>query len=138
MDERGCVLKIKGHATSTMQAYWRKAVLENCKYTCAVCGNKWPASELEAHHLVARHYRALRYSWKNGVAVCRGKCHSVADERSGTAAILRDWPHTQYLENMVRDFRTYKEYLNFCGITERVHTTGQLVELKDMAKKEVK
>jgi len=127
---------IKGHSASTMVAWWRKAVLANCDNTCAVCRNKWPSDQLEAHHLVSRHNRILRYDWRNGVAVCRGPCHTLADTRSGTASILKVWPHAKYLTETVEQYRTYKEYLKFLLISERAHTRGQLTALKIIAKGE--
>jgi len=128
-------MKPKGTSVASLNSWFRRAVLANCNYTCAVCGNKWPASELEAHHLIGRHYRALRYDWRNGVAVCRGACHSIADERSGTAAILRGWPHAQYLEDMVKVYRTYRAYYQAVGVTEKAHTVCQLIELKEIARR---
>jgi hypothetical protein len=55
----------------TLQAYWRKAVLKEWHYHCALCGT---SDNLQCHHIVKRLYKVLRNDWRNGIALCV-KCH---------------------------------------------------------------
>lgn len=133
-DWRGVLMKLKGHSHSTMTKWWRAAVIEHCRYTCQVCGRECAADELEAHHLVAKSYRGLRYNFRNGAAVCRGACHTIADMRTGTSMILKKWQYTGFLESMVMSYRTYPEMLKGIGMKEKNHLYVQLAELKVIAK----
>ncbi len=120
----------------TMQRWWRRAVLTVHKNKCAVCGRIREPEELECHHLVKRRYRILRHDDRNGVPVCKGKCHSYADTTAGTAEILSKHKWADYLNSVVRDFRTVKDYLVQKGITQKQMDEKSLEELKTLWEKQ--
>ena len=117
----------------TMQVWWRRAVLRANQNTCAVCGKVRPDNELECHHLVKRRYRLLRHDWRNGVPVCVGECHRYADTTTGTAGILSAHKWGEYLGEMVRKYRTVKDYLIDNGISQAQMDAASLDELKTVA-----
>ena len=45
---------------------WSLAVRIDWNHRCAACGNP----EVQAHHLLPRHYTATRYELRNGIALC--------------------------------------------------------------------
>lgn len=101
-------------------------------HKCAVCGRVRPASALDAHHLVKRRYRLMRNDWRNGVPVCRGKCHQEAERITVTNKIIEEYSRRDYLE-WKRRFKTVKDYLVNRGITMDEFERSTLEELKIVA-----
>ena len=101
---------------------WRTAIYKKFGNRCAKCG----AANVEAHHIVRRNKKVLRWDIKNGIALCPD-CHRWADTLEG-----RQWiypkVHIEYLQAQERktlkdlpisadEFRveaakTLKEYVN--------------------------
>jgi hypothetical protein len=117
----------------TMQIWWRRAVLRKHHNICAVCGRVKPDNELQAHHLVKRRYRLLRHDWRNGVPVCAGECHNYADTTTGTSEILGRHRYGPYLGDIVRTYRTVKDYLTEQGMALAAYDQRTLDELKTVA-----
>ena len=114
-----------------MQRWWRKAVLIKGLHRCAICGRCRPADELDAHHLIRRRYRALRHDWRNGVPVCRGECHIIADQNS--AKLTAQSPHWEHIDQVMK-FPNSREYLRDRGMTLREFDSAMLILLKKIVK----
>jgi transcription elongation factor Elf1 len=52
-------------------AEWRKQVYERDKFTCQLCGNM---KSINAHHVMGKASKRMKYSVLNGVVLCAG-CH---------------------------------------------------------------
>ena len=94
--------KTKGLSDSTLHALWRKAVRAQGQNRCIICG-AW--GQLECHHVIHRRYKLLRWDWRNGVPVCPGVCHDMAD-REGVGIAGDYAPHLRAVARV-----TFKQYL---------------------------
>lgn len=61
----------KGRLREMADSLWSMAVRDDWAWKCAVCG----AGKVEAHHIVPRQHFAVRYSLRNGIALC-AHCHN--------------------------------------------------------------
>jgi hypothetical protein len=66
---------------------FRQAVLKKHDRRCVFCGND-NIAELDAHHIVHKRHRVLRWDWRNGVPVCRQKCKNGVDKNHDYADTL--------------------------------------------------
>jgi len=67
---------------------WSKAVKERDRYTCrAVFPGCTFRGRVEAHHIVGRQHKMLRYCFLNGIAVCPN-CHSKFERQPWVAKML--------------------------------------------------
>lgn len=64
-----------------VRSKFRKLVFERDDYTCVVCSSKRPASLLNAHHIMDRHFFDNGgYVLENGITVCEEKCHMILEQ----------------------------------------------------------
>ena len=98
-----------GLSDSTLSALWRKVVLHVHHNTCVVCHG---GGTLQAHHIIHRRYKILRWNWRNGVPVHAGDCHETANLQGIYAAppVWRD-----YL--MEKSCQIHKQYLMEHGMS---------------------
>jgi len=75
---------------------WRAAIFKRDQGKCRCCGKKVKKTlELiplrgEAHHLVSRAHKALRYDVRNGILLCHFPCHHhVTNGKLGIAQPAR-------------------------------------------------
>lgn len=120
--------KKKGLSDATMQRWWRRAVLAYHSNTCAVCGRVRADCDLECHHLIKRRYRILRNDYRNGVPVCKGECHRIADNNSGW--LLAKHPFKDYITRITSTYITVKDYLIDWGMTLAEFDAQTLEDLK--------
>lgn len=99
-----------GLSDSALMALWRKAVLSHYGNRCIICGG---GGTLEAHHVIKRRYKLLRYDWRNGVPVHHGDCHATADRMGVYAAPSA---HQDFLLAMAR--ATFKQYMSEVGLSD--------------------
>lgn len=71
---------------------WAKAVLARDDYTCQMCGRA--DVRLEAHPIVSRQVRELKYKTDNGIALCV-ECHDKWHRVKGIEAAIRRFVHTE-------------------------------------------
>jgi hypothetical protein len=115
---------------STLQRYWRKAVLAYHRNTCIICGLRKPDEELECHHIARRRIAFLRHDYRNGVPVCH-ECHKIAHTKKGEQIIARKHEFYEYLldhENI-----RIKDWLQQTGQSRDEFLLGELKELKEVA-----
>ena len=98
-----------GLSDSTLSALWRKVVLHVGRNTCVICGG---GGTLQAHHVIHRRYKILRWDFRNGVPVHAG-CHETANMQ-GVYAAYPVWQ--DYL--MERSRWLYKQYVTERGMSE--------------------
>lgn len=99
-----------GFSDSTLSALWRKAVLRVGSNTCVICGGR---GTLQAHHVIHRRYKVLRWNWRNGVPVHAGDCHETANQM-GIYVAPPVWQ--DYL--VERSRRVHKQYITEHGMSE--------------------
>jgi hypothetical protein len=99
-----------GLSDSTLSALWRKVVLHVGNNTCVICCE---GGTLQAHHVIHRRYKMLRWDWRNGVPVHAGDCHETANTQ-GIYAAYSVW--RDYL--MKRSRWLYKQYVTERGMSE--------------------
>ena len=99
-----------GLSDSTLSALWRKVVLRVHRNTCVVCHG---GGILQAHHIIHRRYKMLRWDWRNGVPVHANGCHETANQM-GIYAAYPTW--RDYL--MERSRWLYKQYVTERGMSE--------------------
>lgn len=77
---------------------WRKIIYKNYGYKCAVCGK---ANQLNAHHIVTRSNKNLRWDVKNGIALCPDH-HTLSAKLSAhkTPNEFREWLNANYPNNV--------------------------------------
>jgi len=46
---------------------WRKKIMEKFDYTCAFCPE---TKRINAHHIIPRSFKELRWNVENGIALC--------------------------------------------------------------------
>jgi uncharacterized protein YlaI len=113
---------------------WRTAVYHEWGRICAICHRREP---LEAHHIVPRAHRLLRYARINGIPLCP-ECHRVAKKEVGRqkiAALLgsTDWKILEIVEQMnLKDFlkdecMTREEYYESCADSLKRFINGEYV-----------
>ncbi len=56
----------KGRLRDIADRLWSRAVRDDWDNRCAACG----ALKCEAHHLIPRQHQAIRYTLRNGIALC--------------------------------------------------------------------
>ncbi len=83
---------------------WRKIVKTRAENKCECCGIK---RYLNAHHVVGRRNRSLRWNISNGVALCP-KCHTFSSTFSAhqTPTIFSEWIIRNRGENWHEDLIT--------------------------------
>ena len=80
--------------TMTYRA-WREAVFRRDNYECQRCHKRFPAEELEAHHIKPFSIAPeLQFSVENGLALCH-ECHVKTDSYGRRAKILKRYNHEQ-------------------------------------------
>lgn len=101
----------KAPSLSTLSRLWRKAILKKSRNVCIICGKYQPDHCLEAHHIIHRSQSGLlKWDVRNGVAVCKGRCHQVAGTKWGEKAIAEKIG--EVYDILVETSRkTLKEYL---------------------------
>ena len=119
----------RGVTDRTMQRWWRRAVLVKNFHRCAVCGQVKPSESLECHHLIRRRYRVTRHDWRNGVPVCAGECHSIADRTS--AELIAQSRHRDYLVAR-KQIGTIKKYLSSQKMSLQQFDAATLEKLKEI------
>lgn len=78
--------------TAKLDKYWRVAIKDRDKF-CQVCGN---TNSLNAHHIVGRRNRMLRWDLLNGVLLCAG-CHTFKTKSAHQDPIwFSDWFSNKY------------------------------------------
>jgi hypothetical protein len=113
---------------STLDRYWSKAVKKMWNYRCAVCGS----TSIQAHHVVRRSKRVLRWDFRNGIALCP-ECHAWAHTTAGRMRVemlmpmaylaeldvpLVDYCHEheltrdEFRQEKLKELKELKEYLN--------------------------
>ena len=101
---------------STLQKYWRQAVLKRNHNTCIVCGIIKSSGYLECHHIIRRGHRVTRHDSMNGIPVCVGECHRKAHTERGKADIRTKLgeTHMDYLYEkeaiFIKDYRAALEH----------------------------
>lgn len=75
---------------------------------CARCGS----THIQAHHIVRRGKKVLRWDIKNGIALCK-KCHNWMDTLEGTRWSYKQVDYEYLLGNDI----TLAEYIAQNGIT---------------------
>ena len=118
----------KKPADSTLNHWFRKAVLQSYHSRCGICGLPWQAGALEAHHIIKRHRKLTRWDWRNGIPLCV-ECHALAHTKKGELFISRRHPYYDDLVNMEQV--KYKDYLLTTGLTENEFRGKLLKELKE-------
>ena len=112
---------------------WRKVILLKYNNRCAFCGFPGP---LEAHHIVKRRNKILRYDSENGMALCSA-CHREADLIEGrvrVAEIVGEDCYYNYLAFYER--MTYKQYLFENCMSDNEFLITQKEELKKLIKED--
>lgn len=126
----------KGVSDSTLQRYWRKAVLLNHHNTCIICGKKKEDSDLECHHIIYKSQnRPLRHDPKNGVPTCKYGCHKKAHTSIGKK-IITDYlgaAHTNYLYKRENWF--VKDLRKAMSFSQHEHEKWELARLKEVIAK---
>lgn len=121
-------------ALSTLAKLWRRAVLKKSKNTCAICGGVRTDAQLEAHHVIHRSQSGLlKWNVDNGVAVCKGSCHSEAHRAWGAVKIAKSLCDI-YLNLVELDRQTLKTHLAETGKTRAEWLKEQYLELTDYLK----
>jgi len=70
----------KGISTGYLDDLWRTTVRFVWNHRCAKCG---VAGNLEAHHYFPRRIAMTRWNWRNGILLCKWKCHKFAHTKEG-------------------------------------------------------
>jgi hypothetical protein len=128
-------MSMKKHpADSTLDAAWRKAVLESYNWRCGICGLSWLQGSLECHHIIKRRHKLTRWDYRNGVPLCR-ECHALAHTKAGEAIIARR--HPWYDELVTLESINFKDYIATVGWTENEWRQQMLEKLKEKAQEVV-
>jgi len=110
---------------SYLDALWRKAVYKQFNGRCAICGK----DDVQAHHIVGRRRRVLRWDVANGILLCT-ECHRCAHENQPKFYRLTqkavDYP---YLEDMSM---TLVDYCATMGITKNEFRQQCKEQLKEV------
>jgi len=117
----------KKPADSTLDAAWRKAVLQSYHYRCGMCGLSWESGGLECHHIIRRRKKLTRWDWRNGIPLC-ADCHPKAHTKQGELFISNRHPYYQDLFNL--ELINFKDYLQAMVLTENEWRARVLEELK--------
>jgi len=119
-----------------LEQLWRKAVLAEHGHRCFFCHYGETVGPLEAHHIVRRARKVLRWDWRNGIPVHKyhlvdGKmtCHQFAHTKAGERIIARR--HQYYRELCRLEQMNFKEYMQQGGVTEDEFRRQKLAELKE-------
>lgn len=118
----------KKPADSTLNQWWRRAVLQSYHNRCGICGLPWQAGALECHHIIKRRQKLTRWNWKNGIPLCV-ECHALAHTKKGELFISRRHPYYEDLVTMEQV--KYKDYLLTTGLTENEFRGKLLKDLKE-------
>ena len=106
-----------------LDTLWRTAIYKKHGNRCAKCG----APQVEAHHIVRRAKKVLRWDLKNGLALC-AECHRWADTLDG-----RQWVYSmadmRYLEALEQ--RTLKDFCVQFGISPDDFRKRVMIKLKE-------
>lgn len=118
----------KSVSDSTLNKYWRLAVIANCKRD-PVTGNS-NIEELECHHIVPRKHFLLRWDYRNGVPLEKATHtgHLGVHRNIATRRRIEEVVDLEYLEKMSR--YTKKEYFIEHGINDNEFREMKLKELK--------
>ena len=124
----------KKPSDSTLNAAWRRAVLESYHGRCGICGLSWIQGALECHHIIKRRRKLTRWNWKNGIPLCQ-QCHQLAHTKVGERIISQR--HPWYDELVILEQIDFKQYLSKMEWTENQWRRRVLEELKEKAGKDV-
>jgi hypothetical protein len=124
------VTKTRGLSDNHLLTLRRKAVHVIFHDRCFFCGKSSLQAELEDHHIVKRKMFLLRYSWRNGILLCKYGCHQNAETPEGKHKI----------DQYIAPFRTYlqdrsgncKDWLVKHGITKTDYKRQMFDELKEI------
>jgi len=118
---------MKAPSKSTMDTWWRRAVLAQWGGACAICGSR---GTLECHHIVRRHKLATRWDWRNGLPMCVN-CHRSTHDVGDMA--WRTIDADLAISLRARGSVTIKEYLSVKAMTRAEWMHATLDELKRVA-----
>lgn len=117
--------KIWSVSESYLDALWREAVYKQFGGRCALCGK----DDAQAHHVVGRRRRVLRWDVQNGILLCTG-CHECAHKNQPKFYRLTqkavDYP---YLEDMSL---TLVDYCTKMGISKDEFRQQRKEQLKQI------
>ena len=102
-----------GLSDATLLTLWRARVQERWGHRCAFCGDQ--KAPLEAHHIVPRKHRLLRFDVRNGLLLCK-KCHRdaptlkgqvqlmmrLAEREEGDYEYLVEWEGVRYADELAQ------------------------------------
>ncbi len=125
----------KGRLRDMADRLWSIAVRSDWNWKCAVCG-KGPC---DAHHMIPRANEAMRYSLRNGVALCSSHhqfCPHVSPHQN--AAGWMEWlrvnqplRHEWYVETVTNGC-----HLKFAGTTNALYFCGVIVGFREYVEPE--
>ena len=98
---------------------WGKLVKQNAGHSCEVCGQSF--GKLDAHHIIGKRNRVLRYDLRNGVCLCA--THHTLGVRSahGDPFWFATWMKTHRLDDY-----------NYLNSTKNQIKKWELEEMKDL------
>ena len=121
----------------SLDILFRKAVLLSWGGACVFCGNG-NQDQLEAHHIIKRRKKVLKWDIKNGLPLCNSlsanKCHIAADSKKGEAKIRsiigeETWNYLCDLEDV-----TIKDIVIKSGMSSAEFRLDRAKELKRIIK----
>lgn len=122
--------KERGLSDSHLLTLRRKAVHIIFHDRCFFCGKHVSETPLEDHHLVHRKMFLLRYSWRNGILVCKYGCHQHAETPEGKHKIDEYIaPFRKYLQDRSGNC---KDWLVAHGMTKADYKRQMHNELKEI------
>ena len=120
---------VRGLSEGNLLKLHREAVRKLFFYRCFFC--HFAIGEKEVHHVVKRKNFLLRYSWRNGILVCKYICHPHAETPEGKHKIdLYIEPYREYLQERSG---SCKDWFVKHGITRNDYLREMYNELKEIA-----
>ena len=58
---------------------WSSLIKTDSNFTCQMCGTR--DAVIDPHHVIKRGHKRLRWTVNNGIALCRFKCHRLAEDK---------------------------------------------------------